>query len=175
MSIRRNPSPGQSEFHRDERGSSPRRSPRARHGQFQGCRRDRRPRQAGREHRAGGAAVTLETEKATMDVPSTASGVVEEVHVEKGRKVNAGDLIATVRPAGDGCAGRCASRAAEAAKALPPRRPRNPRRQRHGSASRCGGKAPTPRRSVAAPPRRSRRRQDHRAARGSAHRPASHQ
>ena len=46
--------------------------------------------------------VTLETEKATMDVPSTASGVVEKLHVEKGGKVNAGDLIATVRSAGDG-------------------------------------------------------------------------
>ena len=46
--------------------------------------------------------VTLETEKATMDVPSTASGVIEKVHVQKGGKVNAGDLIATVRSAGDG-------------------------------------------------------------------------
>ncbi|TLY73143.1 MAG: biotin/lipoyl-binding protein, partial [Gammaproteobacteria bacterium] len=41
--------------------------------------------------------VTLETEKATMDVPSTASGVIEKVHVAKGGKVSAGDLIATVR------------------------------------------------------------------------------
>jgi pyruvate dehydrogenase E2 component (dihydrolipoamide acetyltransferase) len=46
--------------------------------------------------------VTLETEKATMDVPSTIGGVVEKVHVEKGGKVNPGDLIATVRSAGDG-------------------------------------------------------------------------
>ncbi|MDE2261908.1 MAG: 2-oxo acid dehydrogenase subunit E2 [Gammaproteobacteria bacterium] len=46
--------------------------------------------------------VTLETEKATMDVPSTASGVIDKIHVEKGGKVNAGDLIATVRSAGDG-------------------------------------------------------------------------
>ncbi|MGA7539458.1 MAG: biotin/lipoyl-containing protein, partial [Steroidobacteraceae bacterium] len=46
--------------------------------------------------------VTLETEKATMDVPSTASGVIEKVHVAKGGKVNAGDLIATVRSVGDG-------------------------------------------------------------------------
>ncbi|HET9107917.1 MAG TPA: 2-oxo acid dehydrogenase subunit E2 [Steroidobacteraceae bacterium] len=45
--------------------------------------------------------VTLETEKATMDVPSTASGVVEKIHVEKGGKVNAGDVIATVRQAQD--------------------------------------------------------------------------
>jgi pyruvate dehydrogenase E2 component (dihydrolipoamide acetyltransferase) len=41
--------------------------------------------------------VTLETEKATMDVPSTASGVVEKVHVAKGGTVSTGDLIATVR------------------------------------------------------------------------------
>ena len=46
--------------------------------------------------------VTLETEKATMDVPSTASGVIEKLHVAKGGKVNAGDLIATVRSEGDG-------------------------------------------------------------------------
>jgi pyruvate dehydrogenase E2 component (dihydrolipoamide acetyltransferase) len=52
--------------------------------------------------------VTLETEKATMDVPSTASGVIEKVHVEKGGKVSTGDLIATVRseaaPLGEGAA-----------------------------------------------------------------------
>jgi pyruvate dehydrogenase E2 component (dihydrolipoamide acetyltransferase) len=44
--------------------------------------------------------VTLETEKATMDVPSTASGVIEKIHVAKGGKVSAGDLIATVRSDG---------------------------------------------------------------------------
>src|ERR1700733_15007689 len=41
--------------------------------------------------------VTLETEKATMDVPSTAAGVVEKVHVTKSSKVNPGDLVAVVR------------------------------------------------------------------------------
>ncbi|MGH8309920.1 MAG: biotin/lipoyl-containing protein, partial [Steroidobacteraceae bacterium] len=35
--------------------------------------------------------VTLETEKATMDVPSSAAGVIERVHVAKGGKVNTGD------------------------------------------------------------------------------------
>ncbi|HSY04334.1 MAG TPA: 2-oxo acid dehydrogenase subunit E2 [Steroidobacteraceae bacterium] len=43
--------------------------------------------------------VTLESEKATMDVPSTAEGVVEKLHTSKGGKVNSGDLIATVRAA----------------------------------------------------------------------------
>ena len=45
--------------------------------------------------------VTLETEKATMDVPSTASGVIEKIHVAKGGTVSSGDLIATVRAAAD--------------------------------------------------------------------------
>jgi pyruvate dehydrogenase E2 component (dihydrolipoamide acetyltransferase) len=49
--------------------------------------------------------VTLETEKATMDVPSTASGVIEKIHVAKGGTVSTGDLIATVRSTGDAGAG----------------------------------------------------------------------
>src|SRR5215831_12775136 len=44
--------------------------------------------------------VTLESDKATMDVPSTAVGVIEMVHTSKGGKVNTGDLIATVRANG---------------------------------------------------------------------------
>jgi len=40
--------------------------------------------------------VTLESDKAAMDVPSTASGVVEKVHTSKGGTVNAGDVIVTV-------------------------------------------------------------------------------
>jgi pyruvate dehydrogenase E2 component (dihydrolipoamide acetyltransferase) len=45
--------------------------------------------------------VTLETEKATMDVPSTAGGVIEKIHVAKGGTVSTGDLIATVRAAAE--------------------------------------------------------------------------
>jgi pyruvate dehydrogenase E2 component (dihydrolipoamide acetyltransferase) len=40
---------------------------------------------------------TLETDKATMDVPSTAKGVVEKVHVTKGGKVGPGALVVTVK------------------------------------------------------------------------------
>ncbi len=43
--------------------------------------------------------VTLETDKATMDVPSTAKGVVEKVHVSKGGSVSTGALIVTVKAA----------------------------------------------------------------------------
>src|ERR1700741_3613563 len=56
--------------------------------------------------------VTLETEKATMDVPSTASGVVEKIHVAKGGTVSTGDLIATVRSTADAGAGAQGSGAA---------------------------------------------------------------
>jgi pyruvate dehydrogenase E2 component (dihydrolipoamide acetyltransferase) len=44
--------------------------------------------------------VTLESDKAAMDVPSTASGVVEKVHTTKGGKVNTGDLLATLKANG---------------------------------------------------------------------------
>jgi dihydrolipoamide dehydrogenase len=40
--------------------------------------------------------VTLETDKATMDVPSTAAGVVTEVLVQKGGKIAKGGLIARI-------------------------------------------------------------------------------
>ena len=41
--------------------------------------------------------ITLETEKATMDVPSTAAGVVRQVAVDRGGRVSQGDLIALVQ------------------------------------------------------------------------------
>jgi pyruvate dehydrogenase E2 component (dihydrolipoamide acetyltransferase) len=41
--------------------------------------------------------LTLETEKATMDVPSTDVGVIEAVHVAKGGRVSTGTRIATLR------------------------------------------------------------------------------
>jgi len=49
--------------------------------------------------------VTLETEKATMDVPSTVGGIVDKVHVSKGGTVSPGDLIVTVRSEGSGDGG----------------------------------------------------------------------
>jgi dihydrolipoamide dehydrogenase len=40
--------------------------------------------------------ITLETEKASMDVPSPVAGVIDAVHIRKGDAVAAGTLIATV-------------------------------------------------------------------------------
>ncbi len=43
------------------------------------------------------ALATLETEKATMDVPSPFAGVVAAIHIAKGNVVNAGDRIVSLR------------------------------------------------------------------------------
>ena len=47
--------------------------------------------------------VTLETEKATMDVPSTTAGIVEAVHVVAGGKISAGGRVVTLRAALASC------------------------------------------------------------------------
>jgi dihydrolipoamide dehydrogenase len=60
--------------------------------------------------------VTLESDKATMDVPAPQAGVVKEVRIKKGDKVSQGSLILTLE-AGDGAA------AAPAAKAAAPSAP----------------------------------------------------
>ncbi|MBK6349743.1 MAG: 2-oxo acid dehydrogenase subunit E2 [Proteobacteria bacterium] len=40
--------------------------------------------------------ITLETEKATMDVPSTTAGTIRELKVQRGARVSQGDVIAVV-------------------------------------------------------------------------------
>jgi pyruvate dehydrogenase E2 component (dihydrolipoamide acetyltransferase) len=46
--------------------------------------------------------VELETDKATIEVPSSVAGVVKEIKVKKGDKVKVGSLILTVDEAGNG-------------------------------------------------------------------------
>jgi dihydrolipoamide dehydrogenase len=53
----------------------------------------------GGEIRIDDPLITLETEKASMDVPSPVSGVVNSVELKKGDAVSAGALIATVQVA----------------------------------------------------------------------------
>ena len=65
--------------------------------------------------------VTLETEKATMDVPSSAAGRIAKLHIAKGARVNAGDLVATLQGAATaGQAQPAAAPAASPAPAAPP-------------------------------------------------------
>jgi dihydrolipoamide dehydrogenase len=48
--------------------------------------------------------ITLESDKASMDVPSPVSGVISSVDIKKGDEVSAGTLIATVESEGTGAA-----------------------------------------------------------------------
>jgi len=53
--------------------------------------------------------VTLETDKATMDVPSTSAGIVEKVHTAKGGSISPGDLVVTVSETGESAAAPAAA------------------------------------------------------------------
>jgi pyruvate dehydrogenase E2 component (dihydrolipoamide acetyltransferase) len=46
-----------------------------------------------------GPLITLETEKATMDVPSSVAGIIEKVIAAKGGTISPGDVVATVQVA----------------------------------------------------------------------------
>jgi pyruvate dehydrogenase E2 component (dihydrolipoamide acetyltransferase) len=79
-----------------------------------------------------GTLITLETEKATMDVPSTAAGVVRQLKVQKGGRVSQGDLIAVVEAEGAAqtstprAAAAAAPQATTAAASTTPKVPRAP-------------------------------------------------
>jgi len=47
-----------------------------------------------------GSLITLETDKASMDIPSTHAGKISSVEVKVGDKVNTGDVIATIEATG---------------------------------------------------------------------------
>ena len=118
--------------------------------------------------------VTLESDKATMDVPSTAVGVIEKIHTNKGGTVNSGDLIATVRadgaqrPAAPADAATSAPAAAAASAQAPataqaaavtqapaaaqaPAPPQAPARPPAPARESAGAAPPPPRSSTAAP------------------------
>lgn len=78
--------------------------------------------------------ITLETDKATMDVPAEAAGVVKEVKVKVGDKISEGGVIAVIEAVG----------AAEAPKAEEkrqrrqqkrPKRPQQRRKRQHLAAA----------------------------------------
>jgi pyruvate dehydrogenase E2 component (dihydrolipoyllysine-residue acetyltransferase) len=64
--------------------------------------------------------LTLETEKATIDVPSTDAGVIEKLHVAKGSKVSSGSPIATLQLADDAKAAAATPTSSAAAAAPQP-------------------------------------------------------
>jgi pyruvate dehydrogenase E2 component (dihydrolipoamide acetyltransferase) len=63
--------------------------------------------------------ITVESDKASMEIPSSAAGVLKELKVKVGDKVNIGDLIAVIEGAG-GAAAPAPAPAAQAAAAPAP-------------------------------------------------------
>jgi pyruvate dehydrogenase E2 component (dihydrolipoamide acetyltransferase) len=68
--------------------------------------------QVGDEVAVDAPLISLESDKAAMDVPSPVAGTVTAVHVQRGGKVNTGSLVATVRAAGGPAAAPAAPAAA---------------------------------------------------------------
>lgn len=95
------------------------------------------------------ALLELETEKATIEVPSPVSGVIKELHVQEGRKVKVGDLLFTVEE--NGAAGKTKPQEQkEVATAEPPGKERqsaaaSPQRTSPAAAQSAGGAAARPR------------------------------
>ena len=73
--------------------------------------------QVGDQVRVDDALVTLESDKATMDVPSSVAGVVTEVRVKLGDKVSEGAVIVLIDTAGAGAAAVSAATAPAAPEA----------------------------------------------------------
>lgn len=63
---------------------------------------------------------TLETEKATIDVPSPVAGVLRTLHIARGAKVNTGDLVAEVEAAAGAAAAPAPAPATQPAAAPAP-------------------------------------------------------
>lgn len=59
---------------------------------------------AGQEITPEEGIITLETDKASIDVPSPIGGVVQELLVKTGDKINQGDAIAVIQPSGGAAA-----------------------------------------------------------------------
>jgi pyruvate dehydrogenase E2 component (dihydrolipoyllysine-residue acetyltransferase) len=85
--------------------------------------------------------ITLETEKATMDVPSTAAGVVQSIAIKKGDRVSKGNVIAQVE--GEAGSKKEEKKPAAAAQAAPPAQP-TPKVEAPAAAAAAPSSAPAP-------------------------------
>ncbi len=105
--------------------------------------------------KADDSLVTLESDKATMDVPSPAAGVVRELKLKVGDKVSEGTLVLVLEAAAAGAC-RCAG---TGERALTPALSRKRERERGGAGGRAGARcgADPPRRSIRASRERPRR------------------
>lgn len=94
--------------------------------------------------------ITVESDKASMEIPSSASGVVQELKVRIGDKINKGDVLALVEGEAAGHGGGADPSAAQAAKQTPPRMPAQAPAEPSSSA--VVGSVPQPSKEAAARP-----------------------
>src|SRR5712691_12178156 len=71
----------------------------------------------------GQPVMELETDKAVIEVPSSVSGTVKEIHVHEGEKVKVGQVIFTVDNGSGGVVSRAASSVKEPEPAAVPETP----------------------------------------------------
>ncbi|WDS34619.1 dihydrolipoyllysine-residue acetyltransferase [Pseudoxanthomonas sp.] len=67
--------------------------------------------------------ITLESDKATLEVPAAFGGVVKEIKVKVGDSLSEGAVVALIEPAGEVAASPAEAKPAEAAKAPEPAKP----------------------------------------------------
>jgi|KBSSwiStaDraftv2_1062776.scaffolds.fasta_scaffold01160_21 pyruvate dehydrogenase E2 component (dihydrolipoamide acetyltransferase) len=94
--------------------------------------------------------ITLETEKATMDVPSTAAGVVKSIAIKKGDRVSKGNVIAQIE-GGEAANRKEEKKPAAAAQPTPPAQP-TPRAEAPAAAAPAPTAAAAPQQRAAAAP-----------------------
>jgi len=94
--------------------------------------------------------ITLETEKATMDVPSTAAGVVKSIAIKKGDRVSKGNVIAQIE-GGEAANRKEEKKPAAAAHPTPPAQP-TPKAEAPAAAAPAPTAAPAPQQRAAAAP-----------------------
>ena len=121
------------------------------HRRLQGRAGHRGPREAGRRGEAEDALVTLESDKATMDVPSPSSGTVRDLKVKVGDRVSEGSVVLTLDAGEAGEA--AAAKPSQPGRAGPGARARARARRREGAAR--GRSARRARRRSRSRPRRA--------------------
>jgi len=94
--------------------------------------------------------ITLETEKATMDVPSTAAGVVKSIAIKKGDRVSKGNVIAQIE-GGEAANQKEEKKPAAAAQPTPPAQP-TPKAEAPAAAAPAPTAAAAPQQRAAAAP-----------------------
>jgi dihydrolipoamide dehydrogenase len=85
--------------------------------------------------------ISLESDKATMEIPSTGAGVVKELKVKIGDKVNQGTVILLLEAAGDAPAAKAEAKAAAPPKAAPAAAAPIDKPKPGPAAKKAGGKA----------------------------------